>query len=327
MSQSKSVDTPDPSERERIEAGFTFRRITELELEPVRGNFDAAHLREINRRIFQDLPSAGFDDVTPGQYRPQVPDGKDWVKDRGLETVEGSFFVAYSRMDVKAQQRMDEVLEAALPEQLRQLDTQAFTSVMSKLYAELDFIHPFSDGNSRTLRSFTRQLASESGYNLDWGRFNNTPGGRDSLYVARDNAVNQLAKREIQHENTMRKIVFSMDKLSGNLDLRDLLKEAIRPSRALAFEKLQEAEAIQAYPELKDAYETLHAASKYFEEKLPGKFEAQQQVLKTVFDHVQKRLNEGEVREFGPKPEAPPKAHVTATPSAIATREGEEHER
>lgn len=227
MGQSKGVNTSSLSERERLEASFTFKRIVELELEPVQGEFDAAHVREINRRIVQDLPSAGFDDVIPGQYRPHVPEGKDWIKIRELETVEGSFFVAYSRMDGKAQQRMANALKIANPEQLHQLDTAAFVDVMVRLYTELDYIHPFSDGNSRTLRSFTRQLAHESGYHLDWERFCKEPNGRDTLYVACDNAVNQLATPEIQHENTMRKIIFSMDKLSGHRSLHQLLKEAI----------------------------------------------------------------------------------------------------
>ena len=59
-------------ERELLEARYTFRRVAELELDPVRGNFDAAHLKEINRRIFQDLPGAGFDDVAPGEFRKPV---------------------------------------------------------------------------------------------------------------------------------------------------------------------------------------------------------------------------------------------------------------
>ena len=38
-------------------------RIVELELDPVRGTFDAAHLQEIHRRIFQDLLHHN-----PGEY-------------------------------------------------------------------------------------------------------------------------------------------------------------------------------------------------------------------------------------------------------------------
>ncbi|MGS0741446.1 hypothetical protein ACVBEF_06380 [Glaciimonas sp. GG7] len=34
-----------PEQREQLEAEYTYKRIFELELDPVRGNFDAAHLQ------------------------------------------------------------------------------------------------------------------------------------------------------------------------------------------------------------------------------------------------------------------------------------------
>jgi len=222
-----------PEQRVQLEADYTYKRLYELALNPVRGNYDAAHLKEVNRRIFQDLPGAGFDDVTPGQFRPPVPDGKDWMKQRGLSTVEGSFFVAYSRMDKAATARLDKVLEAANPDALSGLKTLEFTAQLAKLYIELDYVHPFSDGNSRTLRTFTRQLARQAGYEVDWARFNRSDVGRDLLYIARDLSVNELAKPHIQHENTMRKILYTQTRLEGNRDLSDLLRDVVRPGRAL----------------------------------------------------------------------------------------------
>jgi cell filamentation protein len=97
------------------------------------------------------------------------------------------------------------------------------------MYAEADYIHPFLDGNSRTLRTFTRQIARESGYELDWEKFNRTEADRDLLYIARDRKVNELAKSFIQHENAMRKILFRQDQLNGYRSLHDLLDEALRP--------------------------------------------------------------------------------------------------
>ena len=60
-------------QRQQLEADYTFKRVVELELDPVRGNFDAAHLKEVNRRIFQDLPGAGFDDVTWASFASPLP--------------------------------------------------------------------------------------------------------------------------------------------------------------------------------------------------------------------------------------------------------------
>jgi cell filamentation protein len=231
MNQPKN-GKPDPDDqRQALEATHTWRRIVELRLYPVRGGFDAAHLKEINRRIFQDLPGLGFDDVTPGEYRPAVAFGKDWIKTRRLETAREPVNVAYSSMDAAAQARLDEVLKGANPARLSRLKTAEFTQAIGKLYAEADYIHPFRDGNSRTLREFTRELAEASGYTLDWEWFSQSPAGRDILYVARDISVNTLALPHVQHFGTRRDITLSLDQLEGNRDLPDLLRDVIRPSR------------------------------------------------------------------------------------------------
>jgi cell filamentation protein len=74
-------------------------------------------------------------------------------------------------MDDAATARLDKALEAAKPDELRGLKTPEFTAPLAKIYTELDYVHLFSDGNSRTLRTFTKQLAKEAGYEVDWERF------------------------------------------------------------------------------------------------------------------------------------------------------------
>lgn len=63
---------PKDAQRLQLEADLTSFRILELRLAPVVGDFDVAHLQKIHRRIFQDLPSVGFSDVKPGEFRPPV---------------------------------------------------------------------------------------------------------------------------------------------------------------------------------------------------------------------------------------------------------------
>lgn len=246
--------------------------------------------------------------MTPGQYRPAVAEPFNWMKNRGLKTVPGSFFVAYSRMDDAAIARLDKVLGGAKPEALRDLKTDAFTQRIGELYADLDYVHPFLDGNSRTLRAFTGQLAREAGYEIDWDRFNRSDIGRDLLYIARDLSVNEVAKPFIQHPNTMMKIVNSRDRLHGNRTLPELLRDAVQPSRAVAFQRLPEAEALQAFPELAPAYKTMRAAPAYFASKMPGNLEGQQDGVRAAVTHIQTRLNAGETLDFSrprvqPEPE------------------------
>ena len=69
------------------------------------------------------------------------------------------------------------------------LSPQSFAERAAHFYGELDAVHPFREGNSRTLRLFFAGLAHSAGYQLDWrilaaeGRF------REQLYAARDRAV------------------------------------------------------------------------------------------------------------------------------------------
>ena len=295
---SGATDKDARARRDAFEGANTAVRIFELELNPVRGNFDAAHLREVNRRIFQDMPGAGYTDVTPGEYRPPVEGSRDWVKNRGLETTRASSHVAYSPMDAAAQKQIEAALKSADPAALSKLKTAEFTEAFGKLYAELDYLHPFTDGNSRTLRTFTKQLAKEAGYDVDWARFNVSPGGRDILYIARDLSVNERALPQIKDQGTMRLVVNSQDTFAGNRPLPDLLKDAIRPTRAVAFERLPEADAMKAHPELAEAYKTVRTAKAFFSVELKGDTEAQHKALATVTRHIQDRLNQGETHDF-----------------------------
>lgn len=225
---------PSKGDRQALEALHTWKRLVELKLDPVIGQFDVAHLKEINRRIFQDLPRLGFSDVFPGEFRPPVAPGNDWMKTRSFETIDTRANVAYSRMDELARSRLNDILKGADHIALSKLDTPAFTKAMGKLYSELDYIHPFADGNSRTLREFTSQLAEASGYKLDWERFGQTPSGRDLLYISRDLSVNALALPHIVHAGTKRDVLLTMDQFEGNRAMADLLLDAVTPLNAMA---------------------------------------------------------------------------------------------
>lgn len=288
---------PKDAQRLQLEADLTSFRILELRLAPVQGEFDVAHLREIHRRIFQDLPSVGFSDVTPGDFRPPVDAGVTWMKHRVLESTSGPLFVAYSKMDDAAIHRLEQVLARHSVDSLAQLPPKEFGAAFSKIYSELDYVHPFLDGNSRTLRSFTSQLAEQAGYVIEWERFAASPQGRDALYVARDLAVNKLAKPGIEHPNSIMRIVGSMARLQGKPELGELLADAIRPGRSVAFERTERDQAIKAFPELAPAYDVLDAASRYLASK-GWDAEKTNTTMQDVKSSLIAKMNSGEVVSY-----------------------------
>lgn len=218
-------------EQEAQESFYTTMRMLELLESPVVGNFDSEHLKEINRRIFQDLPLLGFTHIVPGQYRPSVPSHLDWYKERPLEDSVFISFVAYSRMDNKAKNSMDKILEPIkeklLDSSLSKMTKEEFTNFIADLYVQLDYIHPFSDGNSRTLRTFTSQIAKMAGFEIKWEKFAVDSNSKNILFIARDLSVNRIAINHISHYTTRQFVNFSLEIFQNKRDLKDLLKDVV----------------------------------------------------------------------------------------------------
>lgn len=166
----------------RDDANLYLLRIANLELNPVVGVFDAVHLREVHRRIFEGKP-----EHNPGEYRPDAP---GHVKDRRLESDPAVVYPVHYALRPEVDARLETVLsELRGGDALRGLSPSDFAMSMTKVYGDLDYLHPFSEGNSRTLRTFTKQLAEHVGQNLDWSATNANAVTRDDLYMARDNEV------------------------------------------------------------------------------------------------------------------------------------------
>ncbi len=51
---------------------------------------------------------------------------------------------------------------------LRGADSQRFCERAAYLFAEINAVHPFREGNGRAQREFLRELAVEAGYELAW---------------------------------------------------------------------------------------------------------------------------------------------------------------
>jgi len=173
---------------------ITFARIKELEESPVVGRFDTAHLCDIHRRIFQDLPH-----YRPGQFRPAA---STWMKARELESGE-LYYVPYAPQRV-VELGLNQVLKNVCgPRAFANLSLDQFAVRMAGLYGDLDYLHPFSEGNSRTLRTFTRQLSREAGFDLEWSPSHADPLARDQLYRARDAAVIHRAFPDLDERRAM----------------------------------------------------------------------------------------------------------------------------
>lgn len=241
-----------PENQKRFEYELVGRRLLELDKNPIKGKFDQAHLKEINRYLFQDMPKLGpewADAYKGGKFRyPSFPN-QDWIKCRRIESNQVNSIIAYSHMDDNALQLLNNVLSEADPQELAKLDQKDFTQKISDIYVKLDYTHPFYDGNSRTLREFTRCLANEAGFDLDWSKTNENQISRDKLYIARDISVYEIAKDKIQSKDNFRDVTYSYDILCQNPKLEYILKNCITktkaPERALSKNQQHQEDDVQ----------------------------------------------------------------------------------
>ena len=115
-------------------------------------------LRKINAYIFQDAPA-------DPHYRPVVlrkcdlHPGQWWTKIRRIESFDIHDFIVYSGMEKQDLEDLDEILRDA--SDYDPMNKEDFVGFVSSSYARLDYIHPFYDGNSRTLRAYTRLLGQD----------------------------------------------------------------------------------------------------------------------------------------------------------------------
>lgn len=169
---------------------LSFVRITEILDNPslVAGQFDKKHLLNLHAFIFQDSS-----EHKPGITRKNTKEV--WFKERVLENIidfNGAIQVLPTHPVPYLNKNIDKVLEKTLNISIKELSTltlKEFAQNLTTLYSKLDYIHPFHEGNSRTLRTFTYLLAKECAYTLNWNTTNVDSLTRNQLYNARDVAI------------------------------------------------------------------------------------------------------------------------------------------
>jgi cell filamentation protein len=167
-------DYRDQTALNSFESDAVFVASAKLKSHPIKGPFDVKRLKETHRRIFGNVyPWAG-------EFRQGI----------GMMTKNRSgFVVAYGPAENVPTALAETFAKLKAEQDLRGLESAKFAARVAYFYSELDAVHSFREGNSRTLRAFTSGLAQAAGHRLDWSRTATTPEGRQSLYHARDRAV------------------------------------------------------------------------------------------------------------------------------------------
>lgn len=137
------------------EANAVSVRSVLLQMNPLPGNFDSEHLKSIHRYLFQDV----YD--WAGEPR-SVTLAKQDFSQRSKVT----HFTLPTLIDSELQVLFDKLAKDGF---LQALSRRMFAVKIAELFAEINRIHPFREGNGRAQRQFVRQLAASNGYKLHFG--------------------------------------------------------------------------------------------------------------------------------------------------------------
>lgn len=137
----------DAKRLKEIETDLSSIRQNDLLNHPIQGRFTASHLCKIHRYLFSDVyPFAGHfrrEDIMKGATR----------------------FLSYGQIKEKSEKLFLELHTEKL------LQGSAFETLIQRgayYFAELNYIHPFREGNGRATREFMRQLFALNGYSVNW---------------------------------------------------------------------------------------------------------------------------------------------------------------
>lgn len=159
---------PDAVKLRLLEEGYASSRILELAQTPIQGNFDYAHMKAIHRYIFQDIYEwAGQERVAPlGTF--MVKSGPDVVHyPLGDPTAPQMSYQYYPAGPVLGQAANEQYRRLSKMDLLRGLDHETFVAELAEIWGELNVIHSFREGNTRTQFVFFSQLSEQAGWKLD----------------------------------------------------------------------------------------------------------------------------------------------------------------
>lgn len=107
------------------------------------GGFDLRHLRAIHRQLFQDV--------------------YDWAGElRVVEISKGKSQFQFRRFIEAGMADVHRRLVAG--DFLKGLDAQAFAREAGPIIGDVNYVHPFREGNGRTQMAYLRQLAAQAGH-------------------------------------------------------------------------------------------------------------------------------------------------------------------
>ncbi|MFT3799196.1 Fic/DOC family protein [Microbacterium sp.] len=138
------------AELERIEADLSKARLIDLANARIKATRDLVEFRAIHRYLFQDV--FGW----AGELR---------TVDIRKNVEGGEYFVPVSMIERAAHFTFTQLAE---DDHLKGMSRGRFIERLAHHYDQLNYVHPFREGNGRAQRAFWNSVALAAGQELDW---------------------------------------------------------------------------------------------------------------------------------------------------------------
>lgn len=190
----------------QIEADLVMARTAEFLRNPTPEKPSAGYLLEIHQHLFQDI--------------------YDWAGDLRMIDIRKSDedadqFAPYQLLSQNLQNSSEQLRSE---DYLRALDRNAFIHRLAFHYEQLNYIHPFREGNGRVQRIFWLNVADDAGWKLDW---RNVSGQMNDAACREAAVTGDLAiMRELLAEVVVGPVTYNSKNLARNQT------EGVNPIRA-----------------------------------------------------------------------------------------------
>lgn len=140
------LNIKDEKTLQKYEAKITAAKLLALRQQGITGNFDVKHFIGIHTYLFEDIYSFA------GKFRNE-------------DISKGAFSFAHWEYIDSELERL--LLELKKEQYLEGVNQANFAKKLAYYISEFNVLHPFREGNGRTIREFIRQLALKNGYILN----------------------------------------------------------------------------------------------------------------------------------------------------------------
>lgn len=142
------LDIKDAAILKKAENEITSVKQYEMLRSPVKGRFSKSHIMNIHKYMFEDIYNfAGKirrEQISKGRTTFYPPPAIEKELDRVFRYIKDNLLLSVFR-------------------------GEEFYDALAYVMAELNIIHPFREGNGRTIREFIRLLALHNGIRINWG--------------------------------------------------------------------------------------------------------------------------------------------------------------